>query len=67
MQIRETKIEPEKRDITKRKASLTGQSSLARGEATPRSKRPKRPGRACRGSRRQKHLTIHSATTHVIN
>ena len=36
MQIRGTKIKPEKQDIVKRKASLAEQVSPTRGEATPR-------------------------------
>ena len=67
MQFRGTKIEPEEQDIGKRRASLAGQASPARGEATTRSKESKLPGRACRGSRRQNHLTNHSSATHVIN
>ena len=67
MQIRETKIEPEKQIIAKRKAFLAGQASPARGKATPRDRQPKRLSRACRGSRRQNHISKHSSTTHVIN
>ena len=67
MQIRGTKIKPEKQDIVKRKAFLPDQANTARGEATPRSRQPKRPGRAFRDSRRQNHLTNHSTTTHVVD
>ena len=67
MQLRGTKIEPKEQDIGKRRASLAGQASPARGEATTRSKQPRLPGRACRGSRGQNHPTNHSSTTHVVN
>ena len=67
MQIRRTKIKLEKQDIVKRNTSLAGQASPARGKATLRRKQPRRPRRACRGSRRQNHLTNHSNTTHVVN
>ena len=35
MQLRETKAKPKKQDIAKRRASLAGQASLARGKVTP--------------------------------
>ena len=52
MQPRETKIKLEKQDIDKRRAS-------------PR--QPRHPGRACRGSWRQNHLTNYSAMTQVVS
>ena len=52
MQIRGTKIKPEDQDIGKRRASLAGQASPARGEATTRTKQPRLPDRVCRGTRR---------------
>ena len=67
MQSRGAKTEPEEQDIGKRGASLAGQASLARGEATTRSKQSRLPDRACRGSQGQNHPTNHSNTTHVVN
>ena len=67
MQIRGTKIKPEKQDIVKRKASLAGQASPARGKATTRSKQPRLSGRACRGSRGLNHPANHSNMTHDVN
>ena len=67
MQIRGTKIKPKKQDIIKKKASFAGQVSPARGEATPRSRQPRHPGKVCQGSQGQNHPTNHSNTTHIIN
>ena len=67
MQIRRTKIKPEKQDTIRRKASYAGQASSARGEATPGRRHPRRPGRAYQDTRRQNHLTNYSAMTHIIN
>ena len=67
MQLKEIEIEPKEQDIGKRRASLAGQVSPARGEATTRTKRPRLPDRACRGSRGLNHPTNHSSTTHVVN
>ena len=67
MQLRETMIEPEQQDIGKRRASLARQTSPARGKATTRSKQPRIPGRACRGSRGLNHPANHSGTTYVVN
>ena len=67
MQLRGTKIKPEEKDIGKRRASLAGQASPARGEATTRSKQPRLPNRACRGSRGLNHPANHSNATHIIN
>ena len=64
MQPRETKIKPEEQDIGKRRASLAGQASPARGEATTRCRHP---GKVYRGSWGQNHPTNHSSTTHVVN
>ena len=41
-----TKTKIEEPDIIKKQASLAGQASPARGEATPRRRRPRRPDRA---------------------
>ena len=57
MQIRGTKMKPEKQDTIRRRASFAGQERSARGEATPGRRRPRRPGRACQDTRRQNHLT----------
>ena len=43
MQLRRTKTEPRKQDVGKRRASLVGQVSQARGEANTRSKATKAP------------------------
>lgn len=67
MQLRRTKIEPKEQDIGKRRASLVGQASPARGEATTRRKQPRLLGRAYRGSQGQNRPTNHSSMTHVIN
>ena len=67
MQLKETKDELKKQYITKRRASLAGQASPARGKATTRSKQSRLPSRACRGSWGQNHPTNHSTTTYVIN
>jgi hypothetical protein len=67
MQVRETKIKPEKQDIVKREASLARQASPARSKATPRNRQPERPSRACQGPQKQNHLTNHSTTTHVVD
>ena len=64
MQFRGTKIKPEEQDIGKRRASLAGQVSPARGEATTGSRQPRYPGKVCRGSWGP---TNHSSMTHVIN
>ena len=49
MQLGEIEIEPKEQDIGKRRASLAGQASPARGQATTRSKQPRLPDRACGG------------------
>ena len=67
MQLRGIKIKPEEQDIGKRRASLVGQASPARGEATARSRQPRHPDKVCRGSRGQNHPTNHSSTTHVVD
>ena len=67
MQLRETKVKLEEKDIGKRRASLARQASPARGEATTRSKQPRLPGRACRGSRGLNHPANHSGPNHVVN
>ena len=67
MKIKGTKIKPEKQDTLKGKASFAGQASSAKGEATPTSRQPRRPGRAYRDSRRRDHFTNHSTTTHIVN
>ena len=67
MQIGRAKIKPEKQDIVKRKASLAGQASPARGQATTRSKQPRLPGSAYRGLWGLNHPANHASTTHVVN
>ena len=67
MQLRGIKIKREEQYIGKRRASLAGQASPARGKATTRSKQSRLPGRACRGSQGKNHPTNHSNTTHVVN
>ena len=60
-------IKLEEQDIGKRRASLVGQASPARGEAAARNRQPRHPGKVCRGSLGQNHPTNHSSTTHVVN
>ena len=67
MQLREIEIEPKEQDIGKRRASLAGQASPARGQATTRSKQPRLPGSACRGLRGLNHPANRASMTHVIN
>ena len=49
MQLREIKIKPKEQDIGKRRASLAGQASPARGEATTRSKATEAPRQSLPG------------------
>ena len=67
MQIGEIKIEPKEQGIGKRRASLAGQASPARGQATTRSKQLRLPGSACRGLRGLNHPANRASTTHVVN
>ena len=67
MQLRGTKIEPKEQDIGKRRASLAGQVSPARGKATTKSEQSRLPGKVCWGSRGLNHPTNHSSTTHVVD
>ena len=67
MQVGEIKIEPKEQDISKRRASLAGQASPARGQATTRSKQPRLPGSAYRGLSGLNHPTNRASMTHVIN
>ena len=67
MQLKEIEIEPKEQDIGKRKASLPGQASPARGQATTRSKQPRLPGSTCRGSWGLNHPANRASMTHVIN
>ena len=67
MQNKKTKIKLEEKDTTTRKASLAGQGSSTRTGSPREEDVHDAPAGACRGSRRQNHLTNYSATTHVIN
>ena len=67
MQLGEIEIEPKEQDIGKRRASLAGQASPAKGQAPTRSKQPRLPVSACQGLRGLNHPTNRASTTHVVN
>ena len=67
MQLGEIEIDPKEQDIGKIRASLAGQASPARGQATTRSKQPRLPGSTCRGSWGLNHPANRACMTHVVN
>ena len=67
MQIKRTKVKPEKQDTTRRKTSLVGQTSSARAGSPPEENIQDVPAGPSRTHGGKNHLTNYSATTHVVN